>query len=49
MENVVTPNDYQATLLHLFGLDHNELYFLHNGQEQKLVVADARIVKEIIA
>ena len=23
--NVVTPNDFQATLLHLFGLDHRQL------------------------
>ncbi|MBT4694364.1 MAG: DUF1501 domain-containing protein [Planctomycetaceae bacterium] len=49
VENIVKPNDYQATILHLFGLDHNELYYLHNGQEQKLVVSDARIVNEIIA
>jgi uncharacterized protein (DUF1501 family) len=49
VENIVKPNDYQATVLHLFGLDHNELYYLHNGQEQKLVVSDARIVNEIIA
>jgi hypothetical protein len=49
VENIVTPNDYQATLLHLFGLNHNELYYLHNGQEQKLVVSAARVVNEIIA
>ena len=49
VENIVTPNDYQATLLHLFGLNHNDLYYLHNGQEQKLVVSAARIVNEIIA
>ncbi|MFO0946287.1 MAG: DUF1501 domain-containing protein [Planctomycetota bacterium] len=48
--NPVSPNDYQATLLHLFGIDHNKLIYHHNGQEQK--IADnrpCRIVKEILA
>ena len=26
-ENVVTPNDFQATLLHLLGLDHTKLVY----------------------
>ena len=26
-ENIVTPNDYQATLLHQFGIDHQKLLF----------------------
>lgn len=50
VENIVTPNDYQATLLHLFGLDWNELLFHHNGQEQSLTAGrKARVVKEILA
>ncbi len=50
VENVVTPNDYQATLLHLFGLDAKELIFSTNGQEQILTAGrSARIVKEILA
>ena len=48
-ENIVTPSDYQATLLRLFGLDYQQLAFLHNGQQQKLVSGDARVVKEIMA
>ena len=49
-ENIVNPNDYQATVFKLFGIDHKELYYLHNGQEQKLTVnADAKIVEDIIA
>ncbi len=27
VENIVTPNDYQATLLHQFGLDHQKLVY----------------------
>ncbi|MGE3409584.1 MAG: DUF1501 domain-containing protein [Pirellulales bacterium] len=48
--NVVTPNDYQATILHLLGLDHNQLVYHSNGREQKLIDGrPARIVKEILA
>ena len=49
-ENIVNPNDYQATIFKLFGIDHKDLYYLHNGQEQKLTVnADAKVVEDIIA
>jgi hypothetical protein len=48
--NVVTPNDYQATLLHLFGLDHTKLVYHHNGRTQRLIDdRPARVVKEILA
>jgi hypothetical protein len=49
-ENVVTPNDYQATLLHLLGLDHERLVYHANGREQRLIDGQtARIVREILA
>jgi hypothetical protein len=32
--NPVSPNDYQATLLKLFGFDHKELVYFHNNQPQ---------------
>ena len=49
LENVVTPNDYQATLLHLFGLDAQQLVYHHNGQEQKLTAGrECRVVREIL-
>jgi hypothetical protein len=48
--DVVTPNDYQATLLHLFGLDHTRLTYRHNGQEQHLTAGrPARVVTDILA
>ncbi len=47
--NVVTPNDYQATLLHLFGLDHQQLIYRHNGQEQVLTAKrPAKVVGDIL-
>ena len=49
VENVVTPNDFQATVLHLFGLDHTRLAYQSSGRAQRLVEGDkARIVKEIL-
>jgi hypothetical protein len=49
VENVVTPNDFQATALHLFGLDHNRLVYHANGREQRLIDGrSARIVKEVL-
>jgi hypothetical protein len=48
--NIVTPNDFQATLLHQFGLDHQQLSYLHNGQEQQITNRrEARVVEEILA
>ena len=47
--DVVTPNDYQATLLHLFGLDHQQLAYHYNGQEQTITAnRSARVVKELL-
>jgi uncharacterized protein (DUF1501 family) len=47
--DVVTPNDFQATLMHLFGLDHRELSYLLNGREQQITAGrEARLVREII-
>jgi len=45
----VSHNDYQATLLHLFGLDHKRLAFKFNAQERSLIDKQpCRIVHEIL-
>ncbi len=47
--DVTTPNDFQATLFKLFGLDHEKLSFLHSGREQQITAGRAaRVVQEII-
>jgi hypothetical protein len=47
--DVVTPNDYQATILHLLGLDHTKLVYHSNGREQRLTDGrTARVVNEIL-
>ena len=49
VENVVTPNDYQATLMSLFGLDHSKLIYHHNGQPQGLTAnRPAKIVTDLL-
>lgn len=45
----VSPQDYHATLLHLFGLDHQKMVFHSNGQEQRITDnKPCRVVKEIL-
>ncbi|MBI82603.1 MAG: hypothetical protein CMJ81_05350 [Planctomycetaceae bacterium] len=47
--NKLTPNDIQATILHLFGLDHQQLVFLYNGRQQSLTNGrPCRVVSEIL-
>ncbi len=46
----VSPNDYQATLLHLFGMEHDGLAYHYNGQQQTLTDnRPCRIVSELLA
>jgi hypothetical protein len=50
VENVVTHFDYHATLLHLFGLDHQKLVFHRATGDASLVDGQpARIVRELLA
>jgi Protein of unknown function (DUF1501) len=46
----VSPNDYHATLLHLFGFDHAEVTYDHHGQTQHLTDGKpCRVVQEWLA
>lgn len=50
VENVVTPNDYQATLFRLFGLDVQQLIYHHNGQPQIVTAGrESKVVNDILA
>lgn len=50
VEHVVTPNDFQATLLHLLGLDHARLTYGSNGRVQRLIdQRPARVLTDILA
>jgi hypothetical protein len=45
----VTIYDFHATILHLLGLDHKRLTFLHNGINRRLTDVHGRVVHEILA
>jgi len=50
VENRVHVSDLHATILHLLGLDHESLTFLHNGLDQRLTgVQPHRVVQEVLA
>ncbi|MBA4192220.1 MAG: DUF1501 domain-containing protein [Planctomycetaceae bacterium] len=36
VDNVVSVNDFHATILHLLGLDHEQLTFRHSGRDERL-------------
>ena len=50
-EDPVHVNDFQATLLHLFGLDHERLTYPHGGNERRLtsITRKSRVVHELFA
>ena len=49
VENIVNHFDYHATLLHLFGLDREQLAYKQNNQMRSLLEGEARVVREILA
>ncbi len=49
VEQPVSVADWHATILHLLGLDHEELHFERNGLKEKLTgVFEARVVSEVL-
>jgi Protein of unknown function (DUF1501) len=50
VKNVVHHYDYHATLLHLFGLDPEQLVYIRNARAESLLDGQpGRVVKEILA
>lgn len=50
VENTVHHSDYHATLLHLFGLDPQQLVFVRNSRAESLIDGQSgRIIKDILA
>lgn len=41
--------DLNATILHLLGLNHEELTFEHNGVDRRLTNVEGRVIREILA
>lgn len=49
VENKVHVHDLHATILHLLGLDHEQLTYRHAGRDYRLTDVHGRVVKEILA
>jgi len=49
IEDRVHPNDVHATILHLMGLDHEQLTYLHNGRDERLTDVGGMVLKTILA
>ena len=49
VEDRAHVNDLHATILHLLGLDHKKLTFLHNGRAERLTDVSGEVIKPILA
>jgi arylsulfatase A-like enzyme len=50
VENRVSVPDWHATILHLLGLNHEELFWNQHGLKERLTgVVRARVVKEVLS
>ena len=49
IENVATIYDLHATLLHLLGLNHEQLSYYHNGIERRLTDVHGEVLTGILA
>ena len=49
VENKVTMPDFHATILHLLGLNHEQLTFRHAGRDHRLTDVHGTVVHDIIS
>ncbi len=50
VKDIVHHYDWHATLLHLFGMDHEKLTYLRNGVEMKLTDNQGgQVIKKLLA
>jgi uncharacterized protein (DUF1501 family) len=49
VEDVHPLYDFNATILHLLGLDHERLTFEHNGFERRLTNVEGHVIEEVLA
>jgi uncharacterized protein (DUF1501 family) len=49
VENAVHTHDLNATVLHLLGMDHEQLTYRHAGRDFRLTDVHGRVVQEIFA
>jgi hypothetical protein len=44
----ISVNDFHATILHLLGLDHEKLTFLHNARDERLTDVAGKVVEQVL-
>ncbi len=49
VENVVKMPDLDATMLHLLGINHERLTFLHGGRFHRFTDVHGRVIREVLA
>jgi hypothetical protein len=49
VESISTIYDFHATILHLLGLNHEQLSFYHNGIERRLTDVHGQVIADVVA
>ncbi|MCH2025751.1 MAG: DUF1501 domain-containing protein [Verrucomicrobiales bacterium] len=49
VSNRTSVFDFNATMLHLLGIDHERLTFYHNGLERRLTNVHGHVIKEVLS
>jgi hypothetical protein len=45
----ISVHDFHATILHLLGLDHERLTYLHSGRDERLTDVAGRVIEKVLA
>lgn len=48
LENPVHVHDFQATILHLLGIDHEQFIFRHQGRRYRLTDVHGNVVRDVL-
>jgi hypothetical protein len=48
VENVATAHDFYATVLHLLGLNHEQLTYYHNGINRRITDVHGSVIRQIL-
>ena len=48
-ENPASVHDLHATVLHLLGIDHKRLTYVHNGRRFRLTDVAGNVIRDILA
>lgn len=44
----ISVHDFHATILHLLGLDHEKLTFLHNARDERLTDVAGQVIDKVV-